>query len=147
MIAGFTVVLALLAIILQSPVLTAILLLQFVLRTAFGPRAEPVSLFISSRLVSFLRIPDKPGAGAPRRFAQAIGLVFSLSALVLMLTHQTLAFQIVLGILAFCAALEAIVGFCVGCFVFRLLMNIGVVPESVCEECNNLNFTRPPSVS
>ena len=31
-------------------------------------------------------------------------------------------------------------GFCVGCQIFAVLMRIGVIPESVCEECSNLGW-------
>ena len=36
------------------------------------------------------------------------------------------------------ASLEAFVGYCLGCKIFALLMRTGVIPESVCEECNDI---------
>ena len=38
------------------------------------------------------------------------------------------------------AALEAFIGFCAGCKVFKLLMNIGLIPNDVCEKCSNYQF-------
>ena len=38
------------------------------------------------------------------------------------------------------ASLEAFVGFCLGCTIFRGLMRLGVIPETVCEACNNLQL-------
>ena len=49
----------------------------------------------------------------------------------------------VLGGLVFFAALESIVGFCTGCFVFGYLMRWGVIPKEICEKCNNLNLGQP----
>jgi hypothetical protein len=37
------------------------------------------------------------------------------------------------------AALESLAGFCVGCAVFRLLMQRGVIPASVCVACNDIS--------
>ena len=36
------------------------------------------------------------------------------------------------------ASLEAFAGFCLGCWLFRILMTIGVVPEETCEACRDL---------
>ena len=46
----------------------------------------------------------------------------------------------VLIIIAVFAILESVVGFCAGCFVFSQLMKIGIIPESTCEKCNNINL-------
>ena len=45
--------------------------------------------------------------------------------------------------LAGAAFLEAAFGFCLGCKVFALLMKGGIIPESVCEECNDLSLRYP----
>jgi hypothetical protein len=37
--------------------------------------------------------------------------------------------------------LEATLGFCAGCVVFRQLMRWGWAPEETCERCNNLSFS------
>ena len=42
----------------------------------------------------------------------------------------------VLGVLV--AGLESIVGYCLGCKVFAILMRAGIVPEEVCERCNDI---------
>jgi hypothetical protein len=53
------------------------------------------------------------------------------------------AAQIVLGLMASAAFLEAAFGLCLGCKVFALLMKAGVVPAEVCESCNNIWATSP----
>ena len=44
----------------------------------------------------------------------------------------------VAGALAAAAFLEAAFALCLGCIMFRFLMRLGVIPERVCEQCNNL---------
>ena len=38
------------------------------------------------------------------------------------------------------ATLESVFGICVGCKAFAVLMRLGVIPESVCEECSDLSL-------
>jgi len=39
-------------------------------------------------------------------------------------------------------ALEAVLGFCVGCKLFAVLMKLGVVPEEICLECADISLRR-----
>jgi hypothetical protein len=48
------------------------------------------------------------------------------------------AAEVVLGLLAAAAFLESAFGLCLGCKVFAVLMRVGVVPEDVCERCNDI---------
>ena len=74
--------------------------------------------------------------GPPKRFAQGVGLGFSVTALVLFYgVETTMLANVVLAVLAIFAFLESVVGFCAGCFVFGYLMRWGLIPESVCREC------------
>ena len=41
------------------------------------------------------------------------------------------------------ATLESVFAFCLGCQVFALLMRVGVIPETVCEACNDLRLRVP----
>jgi hypothetical protein len=54
------------------------------------------------------------------------------------------AAYIVLGMLALAATLESVFAYCLGCKVFGLLMRAGVIPEEVCERCNNI-LAPPPA--
>ena len=83
-----------------------------------------------------LRLPYDPVPGPPKRFAAAIGIGFSVTALILEFGFgYTTAGYSVLGMLIFAAGLEAVFGFCLGCRVFAILMRVGVIPEDVCVEC------------
>jgi hypothetical protein len=77
--------------------------------------------------------------GPPKRFAQAMGVGFSTTALVLgvVLGLETAA-TVVLVALAVAASLEAFAGLCLGCEIFRLGMRTGIVPETVCVECADI---------
>ena len=77
-------------------------------------------------------------AGPPKRFAQGIGATFSLTALVLTGLGLWTAAAVVLGLLGTAALLESAFGLCLGCKAFAVLMRVGVVPEEVCERCNDI---------
>ncbi len=49
----------------------------------------------------------------------------------------------VVALLGIAAFLEAAFGLCLGCKVFGLLMRLGVVPDEVCAECNDLSLRLP----
>src|ERR1039458_10268043 len=80
----------------------------------------------------------RPVAGPPNRFAQGIGVAFSVTALLLTVLGFWGVAQIVLGLLATAALLESAFGLCLGCKAFAVLIRFGVVPEEVCEKCNNI---------
>jgi len=37
------------------------------------------------------------------------------------------------------ATLESVFGYCLGCAIFSKLMALGVIPESICEECADIS--------
>ena len=51
--------------------------------------------------------------------------------------------RVVTAMLAAAAFGEAAFGFCLGCRIFALLMRLGVIPETVCEDCNDLSLRLP----
>ena len=62
-------------------------------------------------------------AGPPKRFAQLMGAVMSTGALVLaLIANDHTAADVVLILFLPAAGLESIVGYCVGCRIFGLLM-------------------------
>jgi hypothetical protein len=42
------------------------------------------------------------------------------------------------GLIAVAATLESVFAVCLGCQIFAVLMHVGVIPASVCEECNDI---------
>lgn len=117
---------------------TAVIAYGFVARVLTGPKLSPLGQ-LATRVVT-PRLPFRPKLipGPPKRFAQGIGAVLSLSALVLVAVGATTEGLVVLGLLAAGAFFEAAFGLCLGCKGFALLMRMGLIPESVCESCNNI---------
>ncbi len=137
-VAAGVVLMALTAVVFRQPWLAIPLAYGFVARVASGPRFSPLGL-LATRVVA----PRLPGRarfvpGPPKRFAQGIGALFTVSALTLWLAGQATAALVLLGLLAVPATLEAAFGYCVGCKLFAVLMRVGVVPPSACEECADL---------
>ncbi|WP_040517531.1 DUF4395 domain-containing protein [Gordonia neofelifaecis] len=135
--AGLVIALAVVTVVVNQPWLYGILALGFVLRVAGGPRYSPFGRLAVHLIVPKVWKKSKTVPGPPKRFAQTIGLVFSGTAFVLSLAGLGLAAQIVVGLLIVAAFLEFAFGLCLGCIGFGLLQRAGIIPESVCEACNN----------
>ena len=137
---------ALAAIVFDQPWITLVLAFGFVARVLSGPTLSPLGQFVTRVLTPALPFDEKLVPGPPKRFAQSIGALFSVTAAVLAIGFdQTSAAYVVLGVLAAFATLESVFGICVGCKVFALLMKAGIVPAEVCESCNQISFTATAS--
>jgi Domain of unknown function (DUF4395) len=112
----------------------------FIARVVTGPTMSPLGQLVTRVIAPRTGFAEKPVPGPPKRFAQAIGVLFSVSALVLTLAGEDLAARVVLGLLVIAATLESVFALCLGCKVFALLMRVGIVPEAVCERCNNVSL-------
>jgi hypothetical protein len=123
--------------------LLPVLAYGFIARVLTGPKLSPLGQLVTRVITPRLGVEPRYVPGPPKRFAQGVGVAFSSTALVLWFGFgQVGAAQIVLGLLLVAASLEAFVGLCLGCTAFGLLMRIGVIPEEVCERCNDLWGTR-----
>lgn len=140
--AGLVVVLAVVAIVVDNPVLYGILALGFLLRVISGPTLSPFGQLSVKVIVPALG-KSKLVPGPPKRFAQAIGLTITGVAFVLSLAGFGLAAQITVGLVVVAALLESVFGICLGCIVFGFLQRRGVIPQSVCEACNNISLRQP----
>jgi hypothetical protein len=119
--------------------LTIVLAYGFVARMLTGPKLSPLGQLVTRVITPRLHLEPRPVPGPPKRFAQGIGVAFSVTALVL--TYGFDAFwvaKIVLALLLVAASLEAFAGICLGCKAFAVLMRLGVIPEEVCERCADL---------
>jgi hypothetical protein len=145
--AGGVVLLSALALALQQPWLSIVLACGFLLRVISGPKLSPLALLASRVIVPRLPWPPRMVAGPPKRFAQAMGLAFSLAAALLFYAFSlSVAAYAVLGALLLAAVLESVFGLCLGCKAFALLMRAGAIPPEVCERCNNILAERTPPV-
>jgi hypothetical protein len=123
----------------RSPLLLATLLFGFAARVGWGPRFSPLALTVTRVIRPRLSLAERTVAGAPKRFAQGIGLAFSAASLAFFALGNTTAAVLVIAALVGAASLEAFAGFCLGCVIFRTLMRAGVIPESVCASCSDIS--------
>lgn len=115
----------------------------FWLRASTGPRISPLAL-LATRVVAPRLGEPKLVSGPPKRFAQAMGVAFSTTALVLWFaTSFHTAALVVTGLLAAAAFLESALAVCLGCQAFAMLMRVGVIPEEVCAACADLSLRHP----
>ena len=109
----------------------------FIARVLAGPKLSPLGRLATQVLTPRLSFEHRFVPGPPKRFAQGVGAAFTITASVLFVLGATGAAQIVIALLVVAAFLESAFAVCLGCIGFGLLMKIGVIPEAVCEECNN----------
>ena len=109
----------------------------FIARVLAGPRLSPLGRLATQVLTPRLSFEHRFVPGPPKRFAQGVGAAFTITASVLFVFGATGAAQVVIALLVVAAFLESAFAVCLGCIGFGLLMKIGVIPEAVCEECNN----------
>jgi hypothetical protein len=143
LVAAGVVVMCVTAIAADQPWLTIVIAYGFVARVLTGPTLSPLGQLVTRVITPALRVAARPVPGPPKRFAQGIGAVLSVTAAVLVLGFdQRVAGWIVLGLVVVAATLESVFAYCLGCKIFAILMRIGVVPEAVCRECNDI-WSRP----
>jgi hypothetical protein len=107
-------------------------------RVLTGPTLSPLGR-LAQRVIAPRLGEPKYVPGPPKRFAQGMGTVMSTAALVLAFAVSHTAADVVLALFVPAAGLESIVGYCLGCKAFALLMRVGVIPARVCEECADIS--------
>ncbi|MEX2293969.1 MAG: DUF4395 domain-containing protein [Acidimicrobiales bacterium] len=146
LVATGVVVLATATIVFEVRWLTVVMAYGFLARVLTGPKLSPLGQLVTRVITPALPIAPRIVSGPPKRFAQGIGAVFTVTAVIA--TYGFGRFDIaqgVLGLLVVAASLEAFVGLCLGCKMFAVLMRMGVIPEEVCEACNDIWSRRPES--
>ena len=112
----------------------------FLARVSTGPAFSPLALLATKVLTPRIKTDHRMVAGPPKRFAQFVGLVFTSTAAVLWLLDFGVASRVVSAALVAAAVLESVFAICLGCIMFSWMMRLGVIPQRVCEECNNLQL-------
>jgi hypothetical protein len=144
LVAAGVLVMSLAAIVLGQPWIAVVIAYGFVARVLTGPTLSPLGQLVTRVITPRLNVTPRPVPGPPKRFAQGMGAVFSVTAAVLGvgLGLDTAAYAL-LGLLVVAATLESVFAFCIGCKLFALLMRAGVIPEAVCERCVATAATNP----
>jgi hypothetical protein len=144
LVAGGVVLMCVATIALDLPWMTAVIAYGFIARVLTGPTLSPLGQLVTRVITPRLPLRERPVPGPPKRFAQGMGTVFSVTAAILALRFglHTEAY-VVLGLLIVAATLESVFGYCLGCKTFDLLMRAGLIPPDVCEACNNIALGAP----
>jgi hypothetical protein len=139
LVAGGVVLLSLFALVSGELWLTAAIAYGFVARVLTGPTLSPLGQLVTRVITPRLPVAAQPVPGPPKRFAQGIGAVVSVTAAVLGLgLGLEGAAYALLGLLVVAATLESVFGLCLGCKLFAALMRVGIIPTGVCERCNDI---------
>ncbi len=122
--AGITAVVLVAVLLLPSPadvVLLAGQALLFAIGAVRGVQATPHAWLFRTFVRPRLAPPSELEAPEPPRFAQAVGLAFTVVGLVALLSGATLLGQVAVGAALVAALLNAVFAFCLGCEVYLLL--------------------------
>ena len=138
-VAAMVVVLCVATLVFQTPWLLWPLALGFVARVAAGPRFSPFGQ-LATRVIAPRIGPARLVPGPPKRFAQAIGATLSIGALLAFYLGAPTLSWVLVGLITAAALLESVFGICLGCIIFGRLQAIGVIPQSVCEACNDVRL-------
>ena len=122
--------------------LTAVLAYGFVARVLAGPRFSPLGRFAAGVLAPRIG-HERLVPGPPKRFAQGIGAALTLAALLFLAVGAPGVTFGLLGALVLAAGLESVLGLCLGCRIFAVLMRVGLVPEGTCAACADLTLRSP----
>lgn len=126
--------------------LSALLAVGFALRVAAGPRFSPLGQ-LATKVVAPRLGAAKLVPGPPKRFAQAVGLVFTLAATLFLVAGLPVVSTGLLSVLLVFATLESVAGFCAGCWAFGWLMRWGVVSDDVCAACADISLRQRETAS
>lgn len=138
--AGIVVIVSFLIIITDQFWLAWFLALNYLLTVSAGPRFSPFARLADTFVLNRFHLKKKMIPGPPKRFAQLIGTLLSLTILFCFYYLENLILaKSVVFLLLFFSTLESFVGFCAGCYIFGLMMRIGLIPAPVCEKCLNIS--------
>jgi hypothetical protein len=109
------------------PVAIALVALQtavFAVGAGLGVQRTPYAWVFRKLVRPRLGPPSELEDAAPPRFAQAVGLVFALVALVAFLAGATTVGLVATGFALVAALLNAVLGLCLGCELYLLIRRV-----------------------
>ncbi len=122
-----TVVLALALVLVGTPVGTALIAWQtlvFALGALVGLQAQPYGWLFRTVVRPRLAPPSELEDAAPPRFAQAVGFVFAIVALIAALAGATTVATVAIALALIAAFLNAVFAFCLGCEMYLILARL-----------------------
>lgn len=121
--AAVTLALLALALLVPTPVAVTLVALQaasFLTGATLGVQRTPTAVVFRSVIRPRLAPPAGLEDARPPRFAQAVGLVFTVVALLAFATGAVLVAQVAIGFAVVAALLNAVFGLCLGCELYLL---------------------------
>ncbi len=117
----FTVFITAVAILINSYIIMLLLAVDFAIRAFSTGRASPLKN-LAIQTTRILKINNgKRIDAAPKKFAALLGMTFSFLAGLFMIVNLSLTAVIIASMLIFCAFLEGVFSYCVGCVVYTLI--------------------------
>ena len=98
----------------------------FLIGAVFGNARHPYGLIFKALVRPRIGEPKELEDSAPPQFAQAVGLFVSVVGLALYFAQVPYGLAIAAGALFLASALQAYVGFCLGCQMYLGLRRLGV---------------------
>ncbi|MCX6456349.1 MAG: DUF4395 domain-containing protein [Actinobacteria bacterium] len=106
----------------QSLPLTAFQLAVFLIGATKGPQFTPYAFLFKSLIKPRLKGEFVPEDVRPPKFAQAVGFLFTATAVAGLLSGVTIVFTIATGFALAAAFLNTAFNYCLGCEVYLLLL-------------------------
>ena len=94
---------------------------DFAIRT-FTSGKWSILRFVALQINAGMKIKPTFVDAAPKKFAAGVGILFSVLIATFQYFHYPLLAYSVGGILVICAFLEGVIGYCVGCTVYTLVV-------------------------
>lgn len=123
MTAFFVLVLTVIFLVTSVWLIPAFLVVDFALRASTLGKYSLLGI-LSDAVIKQFKIGKKPTDRAPKRFAAAVGFVFSVAILVFTLFHAGIVTFVLAFTLIFFAILESFLGFCAGCYFYTFLRRL-----------------------
>ena len=105
----------------NSYIIIGLLAIDFGIRAFTSGNFSPIRAG-AKFVVKILSIQHKPVDGAPKKFAAGLGMAFCILIACFQFFNYIFAAQLVGAILIFCALLEGVIGFCIGCIVYSWII-------------------------
>lgn len=120
LVAAQVILLTIVTLFTQWAVLALFLAIDFAIR-AFTKFPSPLAL-IGKGISKIVNAAPRPIFAPPKRFAAALGFVFSLTITVFLYFGLPISAYTTGGILLFCALLESVFKICLGCHVYNWIV-------------------------
>ncbi|QGN34691.1 DUF4395 domain-containing protein [Microlunatus sp. Gsoil 973] len=118
--AGITTVVLAIALVLQNPWILLFQALIFAVTVAAGPAGGPYGLIFRRMIRPRISAPLELEDPRPPRFAQLVGLIFSVAGVIGFASGVWLLGLIATGCAVVAALLNALIGYCLGCEMYLL---------------------------